>query len=149
MTDEWFLMSCSCGHCFGSQKGGLASCSKCGLSSSRRIDAFTDAIELAQAVSSANLPKEISHQMARRAHSYEALHKGPKLNARASASELLRAMRSATDSAGHLTISSVAYELRRMEISELTAERLVGQAEMEGVLMRSSKDTWSWLQQSS
>ncbi|MDP7003375.1 MAG: hypothetical protein QF911_07425, partial [Candidatus Thalassarchaeaceae archaeon] len=99
-----------------------------------------------QAVSSANLPKEISRQMARRAHSYESRHLGPKLNARASASELLGAMRSATDSVGHLTISSVAYELRRMEISDLTAERLVGQAEMEGVLMRTSESTWSWLQ---
>jgi hypothetical protein len=84
--------------------------------------------------------------MARRAHSYESRHLGPKLNARASASELLGAMRSATDSVGHLTISSVAYELRRMEISDLTAERLVGQAEMEGVLMRTSESTWSWLQ---
>jgi len=149
MTEEWFLMRCSCGHAFGSQSGGSASCTRCDSSSSKRIGAFTDAFELAEAVSSANLPKEIARQMARRAHSSEKLRKQPERNSPASTSDLLSAMRSATDSGGLLTIPSLANELRGMEISEPTAERLIGQAELEGVLMRSGKETWSWLQQSS
>jgi hypothetical protein len=55
-------------------------------------------------------------------------------------------MKSATASDGTLTIASLDSTLLGMEISEPTAEHLIGQAEMEGVLLRSGADTWSWLQ---
>ena len=138
-------MRCYCGHAFGSQSVGSVSCTRCGSSIIRRIGSFGDALELAEAVSSANLPKEIARQVTRRAHSYEELRKSHKSNASVSAPDLLMAMRSATNSGGHLTITSLANELREMEITEPTAERLIGQAEMEGVLMRSGRQTWSWL----
>ncbi len=86
--------------------------------------------------------------MSRLAHSSEKPPNQSK-HARTSRSDLLGAMLSATDSGGHLTILSLANVLRGMGISEPTAERLIGQAEMEGVLIRSGKETWIWLQQSS
>jgi hypothetical protein len=58
-------------------------------------------------------------------------------------------MKSSTASNGTLTIASLASALLVMEISEPTAEHLIGQAEMEGVLQKFDVDSWIWLQQSS
>ena len=77
------------------------------------------------------------------------MHSRTTHNSHGGAYELLSAMKSATASDGTLTIASLASTLFGMEISEPTAEYLIGQAEMEGVLQKTGSDTWSWLQQSS
>ncbi|MFL2974833.1 MAG: hypothetical protein ACJZ42_00745 [Candidatus Thalassarchaeaceae archaeon] len=58
-------------------------------------------------------------------------------------------MHDATDRHGILTIASLERELTKKGISELSSEHLIGQAEMEGILLRHGDDSWSWLQQSS
>ncbi len=149
MVGEWLLLRCTCGNSFGSKSGVSASCTRCGSPSARRIRAYAEASELAEAVSSANLPDEIANQLSRRARSTNDKTNQTKRGSHGSAFELLNAMKSATASDGTLTIASLDSTLLRMEISEPTTEHLIGQAEMEGVLLRSDADTWSWLQQSS
>ncbi len=58
-------------------------------------------------------------------------------------------MREATDEAGILTIESLDNELAKMGIDETTSQHLIGQAELDGILVRNDSETWSWLQQSS
>ena len=128
MTEEWLLMRCSCGHAFGSKSGGAARCTRCDSSSSKRVGAFGDGFELFEAVSAANLPKEVARQIALLAHSPERLPKQPKRSSPASTRDLLSAMRSATDSSGHLTIPSLANELQGLDISEPTALHKIGRA---------------------
>ena len=149
MAGEWLLLRCSCGHAFGSKIGVSFSCTRCGSPTARRIGDYSEACELAEAVSSANLPHEIADQFFLRARSSKGKHNRTKRKSHSSSFELLSAMESATASDGTLTIASLATALLGMEISEPTAEHLIGQAEMEGVLLRSGTDTWSWLQQSS
>ena len=149
MVGEWALLRCTCGNAFGSKSGDSVSCTRCGSSSARRIRTYAEASELAEAVSSANLPDEIADQVSRRARSSKDMHNRTTHNSHGGAYELLSAMKSATASDGTLTIASLASTLFGMEISEPTAEYLIGQAEMEGVLQKTGSDTWSWLQQSS
>jgi hypothetical protein len=149
MDGEWLLLRCTCGNAFGSKSGISASCTRCGSPSARGIGAYAEASELAEAVSSANLPDEIADQLSSRACSTKDKSNRSEGKSHGSAFELLTAMKSATASDGAVTISSLATTLLGMEISEPTAEHLIGQAEMEGVLIRSGADTWSWLQQSS
>lgn len=149
MDGEWLLLRCTCGNAFGSKFGNSASCTRCGSPSARRIGAYAEASELAEAVSSANLPDEIADQLSSRARPTKDKRNRTEGKSHGSAFELLSAMKAATASDGAVTISSLATTLLGLEISEPTAEHLIGQAEMEGVLIRSGADTWSWLQQSS
>jgi len=64
-------------------------------------------------------------------------------------SKSIQAMHDATDNHGILTIASLDRELTKKGISEPSSEHLIGQAEMEGILLRQDDDSWSWLQQSS
>ncbi len=54
-------------------------------------------------------------------------------------------MRDATDHTGILTIESLEKELAKMDIYEATSHHLIGQAEIEGILIRNGPETWSWL----
>jgi BioD-like phosphotransacetylase family protein len=91
----------------------------------------------------------MANQLSRRVRSTNDKRNRTKRGFHGSAFELLNAMKSATASDGTLTIASLDSTLLGMEISEPTAEHLIGQAEMEGVLLRLGADTWFWLQQSS
>ena len=64
-------------------------------------------------------------------------------------SKSIQAMHDATDHRGILTISSLDRELTKKGICEPSSEHMIGQAEMEGILLRNDGDSWSWLQQSS
>ena len=70
-------------------------------------------------------------------------------NAGNSRSRAIQAMRDATDDAGILTIESLEGELAKLGINEHSSKQLIGQAELEGILLRDGVESWSWLQQSS
>ena len=46
---------------------------------------------------------------------------------------------------GTLTLKSLSRELEKEGIDKPSAEQIIGQAELEGILIRSSPDSWSWL----
>jgi len=110
---------------------------------------FEDSRQLADAVSNANLPREISQDITNRIKLknkisiYSAQKPG---NLR---SKSIQAMHDATDHHGIMTIASLERELSKKGISEISSEHLIGQAEMEGILLLHDGDSWSWLQQSS
>ena len=149
MSGEWQLRRCECGHAFGCNAANSASCTRCGSSSSIPISNFEDSRQLAVAVSNANLPREISQDIANRIMLRDkiSVHSAQKPgNIR---SKSIQAMYDATDRHGILTIASLKEELTQKGISEPSCEHLIGQAEMEGILLRHDDDSWSWLQQSS
>ena len=148
MLDKWLLMRCSCSHAFGSQQGGASRCPKCGKYVASEIGSFEEASLLAEAVASANLPKELAHVISQRSPSSLA-HDTDKHRVRPSTTVLRRVMISATSNDGSLTISTLQSELSIQGIVEPDAAQLIGQAEMEGALLRNDPDTWVWLQQSS
>tara|TARA_Y100001968_G_scaffold301685_1_gene314183 strand:+ start:2114 stop:2383 length:270 start_codon:yes stop_codon:yes gene_type:complete len=60
-------------------------------------------------------------------------------------STLVSSMKNATDENGEISLRSLSAELKKKNIKETSAELLLGQAEMEGVLFRSSEEKWTWL----
>jgi len=56
-----------------------------------------------------------------------------------------RIMRQSTGSDGTLTLKSLSRELGKEGIDEPSAEQILGQAELGGVLIRASAESWSWL----
>ena len=141
-------MKCKCGNSFGNISGRSPKCTRCGLSQSKKVGIFSDSNVLSEAVARANLPKELSRDVAQRIS--EKKHKAqPSNESDSSPASLIRAMKNATDENGVLTIKSVRIELSSLLIDDPTAEHLIGQAEIEGILVRSSLEEWVWLQQSS
>ena len=54
-------------------------------------------------------------------------------------------MRDATDDTGILTIESLEKELAKTGIDETSSQYLIGQAEVEGILVRHDAESWAWL----
>ncbi len=149
MGGEWQLRRCECGHAFGCNAAHSASCTRCGSLRTTSISNFEDSRQLGVAVSNANLPKEISEDIKNRIMLKEKISNYSAQKTGNLRSKSIQAMHDATDNHGILTIASLDRELTKKGISEPSSEHLIGQAEMEGILLRQDDDSWSWLQQSS
>lgn len=148
VSGEWKLRRCVCGDSFGCKAENSASCPRCGSSRSKIIASFDDSRQLADAVSSANLPKEIANDLTKKIQSKErkSRQNSKSANLRSIA---IQAMYDATDESGIISIHSLEKELSKKGITENTPQHLIGQAEIEGILLRHGDESWTWLQQSS
>jgi hypothetical protein len=54
-------------------------------------------------------------------------------------------MRQSTGSDGRLTIQTLSSELEKEGYANPTAEQVIGQAEMEGILLMADPESWYWL----
>ena len=112
------------------------------------ISVFEDSKKLSEAVSRANIPNELMREISKRA-SKKGVGSESSMDDRKSPSAIIRALNHATNDQGVLTIQSLTSELSRLQIEETSAEHIIGQAELEGILVRTTAESWSWLQQSS
>ena len=54
-------------------------------------------------------------------------------------------MKQSTGEDGMLSLKSLSRELEKEGVAEPSAEQIIGQAELGGMLIRSGPDSWSWL----
>ena len=144
MTKQWHLMICQCGTSYGIRKGTSRSCIRCGSIKSRIVSEFHTSAELASAVSLANMPPEIAKEIESKISKKDELQTtngGSDL----STSKFLRAMYDATNDDGILEDSVLQRILDERKIVDPSAEYLIGQAELEGIIIRISPKSWSWL----
>jgi len=66
-------------------------------------------------------------------------------NARGGPEAIRRIMRQSTGSDGRLTIQTLSSELEKEGYANPTAEQVIGQAEMEGILLMADSESWYWL----
>jgi len=149
VNHSWQLLRCECGHSYGLICGGSGRCTRCGSSRFSLISNFDNSRLLADAVSNANLPNEIAQEIDSRLHSKDKNAANNDNDQGGPRSKLLRAMHDATDDNGMLTIASLADELSKLGVVETSPDYLIGQAEIEGILLRYDSNSWTWLQQSS
>ena len=128
--------------------GHVPICNRCGSSKSRKTGEFLDSSLLSDAVAKANIPRELIDEISDK-ESKKNFHSHKNTKNEGNNSELIRAMKSATGETGALTLESLRIQLATLDSNRSTAEMLIGQAEAEGILIRSGDDEWSWLQQSS
>ena len=149
VSNEWQLRRCVCGHSFGCNGKNSAMCTRCGSSKSKIMAIVGDPSLLADAVSKANMPTEIANEFARKLQTIERKSANRPKNNGNSRSISIQAMHDATDDSGMLTIASLESELNKKGVTGHTPHQLIGQAEIEGILLRHGDESWTWLQQSS
>jgi hypothetical protein len=143
VTSQFNLITCGCGHSFGSTNMKVNYCTKCGSSINiKNIERFDDAEALSSAVSFANIPKEISKELTLKIKRKESKQKS---NSIKKTTDALSLMKLATDDNGDLNKSSLDKILSEESSSEMNSEYLIGQAEMQGLLFRVNENTWNWL----
>ena len=144
MASNWLLLRCKCGQSFGARQGTQASCSRCGESSQIKTTAvFTDPARLTEAVANANLPSEISQEIAGKL--VEKKRKQMKTRDKANAGMIRRILKQSTDDRGVLTLKSLQVSLEAEGVREPSPEQIIGMAELQGVVQRTAQDEWKWL----
>lgn len=143
MAQSFNLVTCGCGHSFGSSKSLNNYCTKCGSSSDiKKIELFEDAEKLSNAVSVANIPDEISDELISKIKKKDSKSK---FKSMPNTQNKIQLMKLATDENGELTNASLDKILLNEGKLDLTSDHLIGQAEMQGLLFRVNEKTWNWL----
>lgn len=139
------LIKCSCGFSFGSTKSQNNYCTKCGSTSNLKyIETFDNADQLSRAISFANIPDEISHELISKIKQKESKVQTNRAN-NDNILGGLSILKKATDKEGNLTKSSLDKFLSEEGLDNSSSEYLIGQAEVQGLLIRINENTWNWL----
>ena len=144
MDETWILVRCICGNSFGSRKASFPSCPRCGSSKGKTQREFESSESLAEAVAASNLPTQIKQEVETRVAAEESRRTAVEEKTRGGPEAIRRIMRQSTRD-GTLTLEGLSAELEKEGYAEPSAEQVIGQAELEGILVRASSDSWSWL----
>ena len=142
---DWCLVRCKCGHSFGHRKGAKAKCTICGSNEVTNVQQFSDSRSLANAVADANLPKELVKELSSRLESKSAIEENRQQGPFSNRERVRRTLRSATDDQGVLRITAIRKELDSAGLDSESWESIIGGAELEGILVRCSDDSWRWV----
>ena len=145
MDETWILVKCICGNSFGSRKASFTSCPRCGSSKGKTQRVIQSSESLAEAVAASNLPAQISQEIESRIAAEESRRAAVEEKIRGGPEAIRRIMRQSTRDDGTLTLETLSTELDKEGYHEPSAEQVIGQAELEGILVRTSPDSWSWL----
>ena len=146
MDEVWILVKCICGNSFGSRKASFSSCPRCGSSKGKTQRELQSPESLAEAVAASNLPSQISQEIESRIAAEQSRRATTREKVRGGPEAIHRIMRQSTGSDGRLTIEKLSSELEKEGYAEPSAEQAIGQAEMEGILLRTDSESWYWLQ---
>ena len=142
---DWYLVRCKCGHSFGHRKGTSPKCTICGSNEVTNVQQFSDSRSLANAVADANLPKELAKELSSRLESKSAIEENRQQGPVSIRKRVRRTLRSATDEQGVLRITAIRKELDSAGLDSESWESIIGGAELEGILVRCSTDSWRWV----
>jgi len=136
MGDQrWDMLRCdSCGRASGGRSGQRSiACRHCGSSSLTIAQSFDNAGQMAQAVSSANLPPEIRKEVE------DALSRRPELNPSnggAIRPNPVRIIQSAAKDDGSIDMELLVREAVKVGVDEDEVKRWIEVSEIEGALIR-------------
>jgi len=142
---DWCLVRCKCGHSFGHRKGAKAKCTICGSNVVTNVQQFSDSRSLANAVADANLPKELAKELSSRLESKSAIEENRQQGPVSIRERVRSTLRNATDEQGVLRITAIRKELDSAGLDSESWESIIGGAELEGILVRCSTDSWRWV----
>ena len=115
----------------------------CDSTRGKKVRQYSDSKSLADAVSKANLPEELSKVL--REKESEKFHRKTDKPQIVNHTLLISALKKSTDQDGTITMESLERELRSSGSEGTSAEFLIGQAELEGMLIRNGRQSWKWL----
>ena len=142
---DWCLVRCKCGQSFGHRKGAKAKCTICGSNEATNVQQFSDSRSLANAVADANLPKELAKELSSRLESKSAIEENRQQGPVSIRERVRSTLRNATDEQGVLRKTAIRKELDSAGLDSESWESIIGGAELEGILVRCSTDSWRWV----
>ena len=142
---DWNLVRCECGHSFGHRNGTKPKCTICGSNEVTNVQQFSDSRSLANAVADANLPKELAKELSSRLESKSAIEENRQQGPVSIRERVRSTLRNATDEQGVLRITAIRKELDSAGLDSESWESIIGGAELEGILVRCSTDSWRWV----
>ena len=145
MGHDWYLVRCKCGHSFGHRKGTKSKCTICGSNDVTNVQQFSDSRSLANAVADANLPKELAKELSSRLEYKSAIEENRQQGPVSIRERVRSTLRNATDEQGVLRITAIRKELDSSGLDSESWESIIGGAELEGILVRCSTDSWRWV----
>ncbi len=145
MSTTWQHVRCECGNSYGMKIGANGKCSRCDSSKFTKISEFDDPQMLSEAVAKSNLPEELRDDISARVENKERKARVFKSNYGSEKTRVMNAMKRSTDSNGILRIDTLEAELQKLGVIHSSPELLIGQAEIEGILMRHEENSWTWL----
>jgi len=143
---HWALVRCTCGSAYGSPRGARRACPHCGSTQGSESKFFESPDELSDAVAKSNLPDGIAQEVESKLAIQEAKAETKSTMSRGGPEAIRRILKQSTSSDGTLTVESLSRELLKEGYEEPTAERVIGSAELEGILIRKGPEAWIWLQ---
>ena len=111
----------------------------------KKVHQFSDSRSLANAVAKANLPIELAKEMSSRLESKSAIEENRQQGPVSIRERVRSTLRNATDEQGVLRINAIRRELDSAGLDAESWESIIGGAELEGILVRSSNDSWRWV----
>ena len=145
MDLNWHLVRCNCGHYFGHRKGNKAKCTRCGSNEVTNIKQFSDSRSLANAVSDSNLPREIAKELSSRLEHKSVIEEKRQHGSISIRERVKGTLRDATGDDGVIRINAIRRELDKSGLDAGSWESIIGNAELEGILVRCSTDSWRWV----
>ena len=140
ILNMWHLMRCSIGHTFGFSARAEPNCTICGNSNVKKIREFESAEELALAVSKSNLPPELASKVKLKLEESSMSN-----NSQVSKYQINECFNKSTNELGHINIEKLKIELKKLGNYAPSAEQLIGQAELEGEMIRIDDENWEWI----
>ena len=95
--------------------------------------------------SDANLPKELMNEISSRLASKSVVEENRQKGPASIRERVRKSLRSATDEHGVLRMGAIRKELDSAGLDSESWESIIGGAELEGILVRSSSDSWRWV----
>ena len=128
------------GHTFGFSARAEPNCTICGNSNVKKIREFESAEELALAVSKSNLPPELASKVKLKLEESSMSN-----NSQVSKYQINECFNKSTNELGHINIEKLKIELKKLGNYAPSAEQLIGQAELEGEMIRIDEENWEWI----
>ena len=141
---RWDMLRCgNCGRASGGRSGQRSiACRHCGSPSLTIVQSFDDAVKMAHAVSSANLPPEIRKELE------HALSRRPDLNPRNGGSTQpnpVKMIQSAAREGGLIDMKALIREAKKVGVEEDEVNRWIEMSEIEGALIREGPEEYRLL----
>lgn len=92
-----------------------------------------------------NLPKGLHKEFSKKMEIERQKNIKSQSNSDGGGEMMLRIIKNSLGDNGNLSLESVINTMMKEGFDNTTAEQIIGQAEMQGLLIRVDSDTWNWL----
>ena len=138
------MLRCECGRNFGSRVNSNANCPKCTSKTTlTTVKIFSSPSKLREAVSLANVPREIASELSSRLATYE---KSERSKQSLTSIDIDKILSHALLENKLITLNSIDESMVSLNLKKMSAEQLMEFLEASSMVLRNTDNSWSILQ---